>query len=511
MKSIALIRLFVIGLVAAFLLSIVSLISLKKIIELSSAEHRRFFVMSIANRLEERPLDADSLKFFGSKRPPFDARSVGPGFPPPPGDFPPPMPPETDKALPPPSPQRRGGPFPPRLNLWLVSESGEVISANNEKKLPENWRRVGLPKEPHELTTNEGIFRLTSPSIIVKLDSKPAAYLVAIQGEESYLSGPLFFSQAGLTFVTVCLAIFFSLFFTFLYLRRKSLDAKSVLLRLERGDLKARFEIKRMDEFGNLMLDFNRMANEIERLVHRIHETERSRKNLLQELGHDLRTPLTGLTTAFETLKYHYTKITDSDREELFKIMGGEIIYLRDLLEKLLTIATLDEPHYKTSTETIDLEDLLAQEVQARQSGATSSDTILWDFKSNVCQDQAGVLLGDPHLIMRLLRNGLDNAAKFARAAVAVSLVGTREGFEIYIKDDGPGISAQGIENFGKRRDYSARAISGMSGLQYSIGLGSVIMKTVAELHGGTVEVHNRADTEGTPGVSLKIRLPKAF
>ena len=345
----------------------------------------------------------------------------------------------------------------------------------------------------------------------MKLDSKPPAYLVAIQDEESYLSGPLFFSQAGLTFVTVCLAIFFSLFFTFLYLRRKSYDAKSVLLRLERGDLKARFEIKRMDEFGNLMLDFNRMANEIERLVHRIHETEKSRKNLLQELGHDLRTPLTGLTTAFETLKYHYTKITDTDREELFTIMGGEITYLRDLLEKLLTIATLDEPHYKTSTETIDLEDLIAQEIQSRQNGAKSSSPIQWQFISKISQDNPDTLLGDPHLIMRLLRNGLDNAAKFARTNVAVSLIGTKDGFEIYIKDDGPGITAQGIENFGKRRDYSARSVSGMSGLQYSIGLGSVIMKAVAELHGGSVEISNCAGTDGQTGASLKICLPKTL
>jgi signal transduction histidine kinase len=506
MKSMALIRLFVIGFLAAILLSIVSLISLKKVIELGSAEHRRFFVMSIANRLEERPLDENSLKFFVPKgRPLFMPGGLGGpypshlGGPRGPGDFGP-IPP----MHPPPPPG--GGRF--RLNLWLVAEDGQVISANSDKKLPESWRRVKVPKEAHDLTTNESIFRLASTTMIVKLDSKPPAYLIAIQDDEGLMSGPAFASQAALTFITVCLAIFFSLFFTFMYLRRKSLDAKSVLLRLERGDLKARFEIKRMDEFGNLMLDFNRMANEIERLVHRIHETEKSRKNLLQELGHDLRTPLTGLTTAFETLKYHFPKINESDREELFKIMGSEITYLRDLLEKLLTIATLDEPHYKTSTESIDLEDLVAQEIQSRQSAANSPASVKWSFKTHVSQEDPGTLLGDPHLIMRLLRNGLDNAAKYARHQVEVSLNETSEDFEILIKDDGPGISAQGIETFGKRRDYSARA---MSGLQYSLGLGSVIMKTVAELHGGSVEIENRADKEATAGSSLRIRLPKVL
>lgn len=522
MKSIALIRLFAIGLLAAILLSIVSLFSLKKVIDLSTAEHRRFFVMSIANRLEERPLDENSLQFMLPKHRPPPNMMPPPPMDDGPGGLPPgfgPPPPPPDMMGPPGGPGGFGGPGPfgpgspkpprmgpppPRVNLWLVGDDGKLISSNTTKPLPENWRRVGLPKEPREMTTNEGIFRFASTSMIVKLESKPPAYLVAIQDEQAYFSGPLFASQAALTFVTVCIAIFFSLFFTFLYLRRKSFDAKSVLLRLERGDLKARFEIKRMDEFGNLMLDFNRMANEIERLVHRIHETEKSRKNLLQELGHDLRTPLTGLTTAFETLKIHWAKTTESDREELFKIMGGEVTYLRDLLEKLLTIATLDEPHYKTSTEAIDLEDLLAQEIQSRQSAAP--DSLTWSFKSDVIQDNPGTLLGDGHLIMRLVRNGFDNAAKYARTQIAVSIRETAQDFEITIQDDGPGIDAKDIENFGKRRDYRARA---MSGLHYSIGLGSVIMKTVAELHGGTVEIQNRADTEGQTGVSLKIRLPK--
>lgn len=508
MKSIALIRLFVIGLFAAIVLSILSLFSLKKVIDLSTAEHRRFFVMSIAARLEERPLDDKCLQFMVPRHrppnmmpPPMDGGPGGPGGPPP--GFGPPPPPDAfgPRPLKPP----RMGPPPPRVNLWLVDESGKLISSNTEKPLPHDWQRVGLPKEPREMTTNEGIFRFASTSMIVKLESKPPAYLVAIQDEEGYFSGPLFASQAVLTFVTVCIAIFFSLFFTFLYLRRKSFDAKSVLLRLERGDLKARFEIKRMDEFGNLMLDFNRMANEIERLVHRIHETEKSRKNLLQELGHDLRTPLTGLTTAFETLKIHWAKTTESDREELFKIMGGEITYLRDLLEKLLTIATLDEPHYKTSTEEIDLEDLLSHEIQSRQ--AASPENLQWIFKSSVAQDNPGTLLGDPHLIMRLVRNGFDNAAKYARNHIQVSILETAQDFQIVINDDGSGIDAAGIENFGKRRDYRARAVSG---LHYSIGLGSVIMKTIAELHGGTVEIQNLADTEGKTGSSLKIRLPKA-
>lgn len=502
MKSIALIRLFAIGLIAAILLSLLSLFTLKRVIEYASSEHRRYFILSMATRIEERPLDENSLLFFSPKHRPPPPMMGGP---------PPPFPPPPFSAPPPPPPPRGGGgpfPPPPRLNLWLINEAGEVISSNSNKNLPSHWTGVRLPKEVHEVTSNESFFRMAPQLFIVKLDAKPTAYLISAQDEEPWFSGPAFASQTILTFATVCVAIFFSLFFTFIYLRRKSHDAKSVLLRLERGDLKARFEIKRVDEFGNLMLDFNRMADEIERLVHRIHETEKSRKNLLQELGHDLRTPLTGLTTAFETLKYHYQKINEMDREELFKIMGGEITYLRDLLEKLLTIATLDEPHYKSSTETIDLPDLMSHEIKSRQSSATGERPLTWSFNSQVSPDSDGTLLGDPHLIMRLLRNAFDNAAKYANHKVEVSLHETAQNFEILIEDDGPGLDDKAIEGFGKRRDYSARAVKGLS---YSIGLGSVIMKAVAELHGGSVQIANRTGASGTTGAQLKIILPKVF
>src|SRR6185437_14301757 len=111
-------------------------------------------------------------------------------------------------------------------------------------------------------------------------------------------------------------SILIAMVITYFYLRKKSGEARVVLAKLEKGDLRARFEIKRLDEIGSLMVDFNRMASEIERLVHRIQETETARKILLEELSHDLRTPLTSLNTSVDTLNDHWEEMPREEQQE---------------------------------------------------------------------------------------------------------------------------------------------------------------------------------------------------
>ena len=72
------------------------------------------------------------------------------------------------------------------------------------------------------------------------------------------------------------------------------------------------------------MLDFNRMASEIEFLVQRVQKKESTRRELLQELSHDLRTPLTSISTSIETLQLHNKNISESDRAALLAMVGNE-------------------------------------------------------------------------------------------------------------------------------------------------------------------------------------------
>lgn len=379
--------------------------------------------------------------------------------------------------------------------LWIVSEAGYIFARNQVLPLPRQWQDLPRPVRRHGMrSSGQGYFRPST--FVIKLDTVPSSYLVSHHSGFTF-RGPLLWIQAAHTFVTATLAIFFALSITMLYLRRKSKDAREILARLEAGDLKARFKIKRFDEFGNLMLDFNRMAEQIENLVKRVNDAEMARSNLLQELGHDVRTPLTSLSTSFDTLREHHENLSLEDRNELYNMLGADIRYFSDLLEKLTVIASINVPKYKASTERVNLQQLLGEEVLSRQT--LSKDSLLWDLKTS-CESPA-TILGDTHLITRLIRNAFDNASRYANKMINVTLTSSQDKVEITVIDDGPGITLEAIQSFGKRRQR--RQVKERDAQNFSLGLGSVIMKTIAEVHNGIVSISNVPGTDN--GTSLKV------
>lgn len=384
----------------------------------------------------------------------------------------------------------------PKPSLWFVRKDGKILSSTVQAPLPIEWKRLRKPKKIHGIEKNEERFGFDPKTFVVKLDTTPVTYLVS-HNEKTLFQAPFLIIQGAHTFTTAALAVFLALSITFYYFRRKSIEARKVLSKLESGDLKARFEINRFDEFGSLILDFNRMAHEIERLVMRLRETEVSRSHLLQELGHDLRTPLTSLSTAFETMRFHHENLSQEDKNEIFAMISTDINYFKELLDKLTLIATIDGPHYKSTTEEINICELIESEILSRQIGSGSS--LKWKFGHDL--SARPVVLGDAHLIKRLFRNALDNASRYAADVITVNIQQAKDKIEVFVMDDGPGLSEEALKSFGKRRERRLRKEKDEN--DYSLGLGSVIMKTIAQVHDGQVEIMNILQG----GACLKITL----
>jgi signal transduction histidine kinase len=487
MKSLFYFKLFFISIIGALAISLISLYCLVRISDMAVEDYRYGYLLYVARAIEKsnvyQPVSKINVNKVNAPPEPSGDRlnllkvtEFGPDL----GE------PHKDKR--------------PKPSLWLVSQEGIILSKNTNLPLPIEWKELRVPKKIHGIEMNEVRFGIEPKTFAVKLDTTPVTFLIA-HNERTLFQGPYLLIQGTHTFTTAALAVFLALSISFYYLRRKSTEARKVLGKLESGDLKARFEIKRFDEFGNLILDFNRMADEIERLVMRLRKTEISRSNLLQELGHDLRTPLTSLSTAFETLKEHNDLLTKEDKAEMFSMIGSDIRYFKDLLDKLTLIATIDGPHYKSSTEKINLFSLLQSEVQSRQ--ISTGPSLNWSFVQDDIYEP--LILGDSHLITRLFRNAFDNASRYAVNTVTVKINDMKDKVEILVMDDGPGLSEDSLLSFGKRRERRQRKDEN----DFSLGLGSVIMKTIAQVHGGQVEMMNLLGGGKVNGACLKVVFQK--
>lgn len=490
MKSLFYFKLFFISIIGALTISLISLYTLVRISDVAVENYRYGYLMYIARAIEKsnnyRPVSKINVSNVNAPPAPvsdtlnlLQITEFGPDL----GEH------QQDENRPKPS-------------LWLVSQEGIILSTNTPASLPIEWKELKKPKKNHGIEMNESWFGFEPKTFVVKLDTTPVTYLIS-HNQRTLFQGPYLLIQGTHTFTTAALAVFLALSITFYYLRRKSSEARNVMEKLGSGDLKARFEIKRFDEFASLIVDFNRMAAEVERLVMRLRETEISRSNLLQELGHDLRTPLTSLSTAFETMKEHHEILTTDEKSELFSMIGTDIRYFKDLLDKLTIVATIDGPHYKASTEKVDLVTLLETEVVSRQ--IASGTNILWNLVQN--EESSPVILGDSHLITRLFRNAFDNASRYAANRITVKVNDLKDQVEVLIMDDGPGLSDESLQSFGKRRERRQRKEKDPN--DFSLGLGSVIMKTIAQVHGGQVEMTNLLHAGKVDGACLRVTFQK--
>ena len=107
-------------------------------------------------------------------------------------------------------------------------------------------------------------------------------------------------------------------------------------------------------------------------------------------------------------------------------------------------------------------------------------------------------------LLARLVRNALDNAARHASQRIEVTMAEAAGSVHLAVEDDGPGMSEEQLSNFGKRRSQRLPADAGHATM--SLGLGSVIMKAVVELHGGSLSAGRRQ----AQGTRIEITLPRA-
>ncbi len=241
------------------------------------------------------------------------------------------------------------------------------------------------------------------------------------------------------------------------------------------------------DEIDQLSRTFDAMARRIVEQIEALKRQDTLRRELVAQISHDLRTPLTALHGYLETLQLKSSTLESGERAEYLDIAMRQSERLRRLVSDLFELAKLEAREQRPKHEPIAVVDLL-QDVSQKMAIAARDAGVGIDLD---LPEGSPIASGDVALLERVLDNLIDNAIDHAGDGGAVR-IGTRSDagtVSVFVQDSGPGIPAEDIPRLFEpyyRGDASRRPASAHA------GLGLAIARRIVELHGGTIRVASR-------------------
>lgn len=237
-----------------------------------------------------------------------------------------------------------------------------------------------------------------------------------------------------------------------------------------------------------------RLADETER-SRRMAEQERVRGELIADVTHQLKTPLTSLLGYATILRKRARTLPEGQREDYFDVLerqGERILYL---VNELLQSSRIEAEATRLRRLPVDLAGIMMRLASELGGGQGR------DVEVSVPDHDLG-LFGDPAAIEHVLTNLLDNALKYSQPGDAVRLEVVESDGEILILvgDEGAGIAPDALPQVFERFQRAPNA-PGNGG----VGLGLWIVKTLVEAHGGGV----RVDSELGKGTTFTVALPR--
>ena len=263
--------------------------------------------------------------------------------------------------------------------------------------------------------------------------------------------------------------------------------------------LPARFDGRPVDEIDQLGTTFREMSERIIQLVKQLKATDASRRELVANVSHDLRTPLSTLQGYLETLALKNDSLSETEKRQYIDISYRQSERLGRLISELFDLAMLENQSTPVHHEPFSLAEL-AQDVSQKFQLEAKNKNI--QFSTHLESDTPFVS-ADIALIERVLENLIENAIKYTPAGGQVRLVIKNENNQITteISDNGPGISEQDLPHIFER---FYRVDKSRQPEQEGTGLGLAISKRILQLHDSFINVCS----EVNKGTQFSFSLP---
>lgn len=329
------------------------------------------------------------------------------------------------------------------------------------------------------------VFLVTNLSMVARYMGNRGKMLVMVQAiEKQHTAVVLLYLILGI--------LLFSVTFMILqepYIRYISKISEAVK-NISEGDLNTAIDVIGDDEFSGMAANLNHMAADIKQLMEKERESERTKNELITNVAHDLRTPLTSIIGYLELLTNNQQILADMQHKYI-EIAYGKSRRLQKLIEDLFGFTKLNYGKIAMHVGQIDIVKLLGQLVEEAYPNFVEKG-LSYDLQSNV---PAKIINADGNLLARLFDNLIGNAIKYGADGkrVLVKIHAESETVTVSVTNYGYVIPADELPLIFNKFYRVEQSRSSSTG---GTGLGLAIAKEIVDMHGGTISV--ASDLNGT-------------
>ncbi|MBO6517026.1 MAG: HAMP domain-containing histidine kinase [Bacteroidia bacterium] len=397
----------------------------------------------------------------------------------------------------------------PSVEVYLLDTTGKILTYHapfGEVKLD----RVDLAPIKRFIANDSlvvkgedprtpGVQKVFSASKIME-DSVQSGYLYVVLASQEYTSvadvvaNSYKMKLATKTAIITLISTLFIGFIVIWFLVRNLNTIMTKVKEFRQGNLDARIRMKSRGEISALANSFDAMADTIVANINDLKSVENLRKELIANVSHDLRTPLTSIQGYAETLVMLKDDLDEESKQKYLHIILSSTQRVMKLVENLFEISKLESNQVQTKKEVFSIKEMLSDIAMKYDLMAKSKSITL-----EIDMDDDHTVFADIALIERVFQNLLDNAIKHTSEGekITVSVQNpTNESVEVCIQDTGVGIADDELPYIfdrykkGNKKDGS--------------GLGLAIVKKILDLH----KIEISVQSEVNQGTAFSFQLP---
>jgi len=264
------------------------------------------------------------------------------------------------------------------------------------------------------------------------------------------------------------------------------------------GSLVIRYAGNTSDEIDTLGQQFNAMADKITSQINELMRMDGVRREMVANISHDLRTPLTTMRGYLETLQLKHAELSIDEQQQYLQTALSHSQRLGSMVEELFELARLDSCESVVYSEPFSMCELVQDVTQKFQLRAREKSVQL-----NVSLDpEAPLVHGDIAMMQRVLENLLENGLRHTPTGGSIDIGVDVDSGSVVVRvtDTGCGIPAEDVPRIFERFYQQDKNRSTGN----SAGLGLAIVKRILELHDSVINVSSELER----GTTFSFRIP---